>query len=301
MTTFRPGGLADVEPYLALRNLTFPYQVNTAEGMRHFWENVPEKEHLRLFAAERDGELVGFARCGLNSWSSEAGAAVMTIVVHPDHRGQGIGTELLTRVESHLREVGGGRVQGYSADDEATLRWHAGRGFTLGQELRYSAVQTGDVPPVPPLPAGVTAVTFAEAGPEAVYAVDSISTLDEPNDVPVDAIEYDQWFTHVWCAPELDRDLSIAVYVDGVPATVTLLDVDPATGRGASGGTGTLREYRGRGLAKIAKTVSLHAAAQRGVTVAYTGNDEVNAPMLAVNKWLGYRQVATQWSQLKTL
>jgi hypothetical protein len=37
------------------------------------------------------------------------------------------------------------------------------------------------------------------------------------------------------------------------------------------------------------------------VTVAYTSNDESNAPMLAVNARLGYQPVAAQWSCLGTL
>ncbi len=40
-------------------------------------------------------------------------------------------------------------------------------------------------------------------------------------------------------------------------------------------------------------------AAASGVTVAYTGNDEANAPMLAINERLGYRPVAAQWSCLR--
>lgn len=301
MTTFRPGILDDVDGYLALRRTVFPYQVNTAAGMRHFWANVPEKEQLRLFAAERDGKIVGFARCGLNTWSSEPGAATMVLVVAAEHRGQGIGSELLARVEAHLRDVGGVRVQGWSADDEATIRWLGARGFTTGHELRYSAARTDQLPPMPELPPGVTTATFAEVGPEAVFAVDSISTLDEPNDIPVDVIEYDQWLTHAWNAPELRHDVSVAVLVDGVPAAVTWLEADLETGRGWSGGTGTLPAYRGRGLAKIAKSVSLRMGAELGITMAYTSNDEVNKPMLAINEWLGYCQVATQWSHVKTL
>jgi hypothetical protein len=35
--------------------------------------------------------------------------------------------------------------------------------------------------------------------------------------------------------------------------------------------------------------------------MAYTANDEANAPMLAVNTRLGYRPVDTQWSCLASL
>jgi GNAT superfamily N-acetyltransferase len=55
--------------------------------------------------------------------------------------------------------------------------------------------------------------------------------------------------------------------------------------------TGTLPEYRGRGLALAVKLASLRWAAARGVTRVFTSNDETNAPMLAVNRRLGYRPV----------
>jgi GNAT superfamily N-acetyltransferase len=40
--------------------------------------------------------------------------------------------------------------------------------------------------------------------------------------------------------------------------------------------TATLPEYRGHGLATLVKVAALHWAADRGVTVAYTSNDESN-------------------------
>lgn len=49
------------------------------------------------------------------------------------------------------------------------------------------------------------------------------------------------------------------------------------------------------------KATALRRAAELGVRVAYTSNDEGNAPMLAVNTRLGYRPVAAQWSCLREL
>ncbi len=57
--------------------------------------------------------------------------------------------------------------------------------------------------------------------------------------------------------------------------------------------TATMPEYRGRGLAKLVKSAALHRAAAAGVQGAYTANYDGNAPMLAVNEWLGYDRVAT--------
>jgi hypothetical protein len=42
----------------------------------------------------------------------------------------------------------------------------------------------------------------------------------------------------------------------------------------------------------VVKWAALRAAADAGLTAAYTANSEENQPMLAVNRWLGYRPVA---------
>ena len=100
--------------------------------------------------------------------------------------------------------------------------------------------------------------------------------------------------------PYHDYEASTVVLIDRMPAAYTLVEADRETGRMWSGGTGTVRAHRGKGLAKIAKSEALRCAAASGITAAYTSNDEVNRPMLAINEWLGYRACATQFSYLRT-
>jgi GNAT superfamily N-acetyltransferase len=47
--------------------------------------------------------------------------------------------------------------------------------------------------------------------------------------------------------------------------------------------------FRGRGIATALKSRSLARAAELGATIVLTDNEELNAPMLAVNAKLGYR------------
>ena len=71
-------------------------------------------------------------------------------------------------------------------------------------------------------------------------------------------------------------------------------------GRAVTEMTGTLRDYRGRGLALLAKRATLVNAAKRGVVeLVSTENDETNAPMLRVNEKLGYRPIGStvRWSR----
>ena len=90
-------------------------------------------------------------------------------------------------------------------------------------------------------------------------------------------------------------------YVDGELAALTMLRVDRPSGRAQNNLTGVRRQYRGRGLARLLKTHSLHRVAQAGATSAITDNDETNAPMLAVNRSLGYRHLVrrVEWERTR--
>ena len=58
--------------------------------------------------------------------------------------------------------------------------------------------------------------------------------------------------------------------------------------------TGTLPEYRRRGLARLAKLATIRWAAENGVEWMLTSNAEANTGMRALNESLGYRHAGTQ-------
>jgi GNAT superfamily N-acetyltransferase len=291
----------DAEAFARLRRLVMPYQVITADGTRHMWQTAAPQARMLALVAEADGQVVGIGRAMLSTWTSATGMGSALVMVHPEHRGRGIGGQVYQRVEEHLREVGASRVQGWADDTAQAARWCERRGFARTHESRISGLDLADLPPPPPVPVGVSTVCYAELGPRVVYEVDAATMRDEPGDVTYDAVPYDDWFRNIWQRPESDPEVSTVVLVDGVPAAITTVEADYETGVMWSGGTGTLREYRGRGLAKLAKSTALRRAAAVGITKAYTGNDESNRPMLAVNEWLGYRPCATHWSAVKSL
>src|SRR4029079_11786603 len=119
------------------------------------------------------------------------------------------------------------------------------------------------------------------------YAVDMTTTADVPMVVDFTEMPYDAWLEQYWNHPQLRHDGSCAVTHDGRPVTITLLRSEGD--RAINDMTGTLREFRGRGLALLLKLHQLAWASANGIVSVMTENDARNAPMLAVNSRLGYR------------
>lgn len=81
---------------------------------------------------------------------------------------------------------------------------------------------------------------------------------------------------------------------------VSFLDFPVERGNVWTGYTACDREYRARRIAQAVKNESVGQAIELGVPRIRTGNDSQNAPMLAINRKLGYAPVYSDWEWLKT-
>ncbi|WP_405057116.1 GNAT family N-acetyltransferase [Kribbella sp. NBC_01505] len=300
MTTevrIRPATGDDAEAVSALRRAVYSYKVMSPEAAHHMITVFSPAERFLALVAEVDGQLVGWGSAGLNNWTSEEGQSNISIYVHPEHRKQGIGSALADRLHQHLTEVGATKVRTFAQPDG--LEFARNRGYDGSRQMHFAGVDTGALPPQPPTPEDIVLVTMDTLDPRPVFIADSATSLDEPSDVPMDAADYDEWLDEIWTAPGLDKSLSVAAMVGDEVVCFTAVEVDGD--RSWSGSTGTIPAYRGRGLAKLVKSVALRRCAAAGVTAAYTSNDDENGPMLAINNWLGYRRVQTELGLLRTL
>jgi GNAT superfamily N-acetyltransferase len=269
----------------------------SAAATRHMITVQAPGERFLPLVAESDGEVVAWGSAGLNIWTSDPGQSHLSIYVHPDHRKQGIATALADRLHQHLTEVGAIRVRAFVHPDG--LEFARNLGYDGTRQMHFSGVQLGSLPEPPATPDGIELVTLDQVDPRQAYTADAIASLDEPSDSPLDAVEYDQWLEEIWQGPALDKSLSVAAMAGDEMAAFTVVETDGD--RAWSGMTGTIPAYRGRGLAKLVKSVALRRAAAAGITAAYTSNDDENGPMLAVNNWLGYQRVQTELALLRTL
>ncbi|WFB10301.1 GNAT family N-acetyltransferase [Streptomyces sp. LX-29] len=300
---FRP---SDAESVAAARRSAFPYLVTTARTIAWEVARAPAARHHRLLVVERDGRVVGSTETGLYSDSEEPGLAYADTTVHAEERGRGAGSALVTAAEEYLAGLGAAKVFVWTLDERHAVTFAERRGYARGRSSRVQRLDLARTP-LPPLPeaAGApgvelrTAADFA-ADPRPLYEADIACTADEPGDVSERPVPYAQWLAHTWEHPALDRELTSVALVDGAVAAYSVAHTD-GHGRYWSGMTGTLRAFRGRGLAKLAKHDSLRRARAAGCALAFTGNDGENAPMLAINRWFGYQLAATEWRYVREL
>ncbi|PYC72654.1 GNAT family N-acetyltransferase [Micromonospora arborensis] len=288
----------DAPAVVALRAMVYPYLVRGVESTRKMIAEPPPVEGWIALVAEVDAQVVGWASAQPARWTSTPNFGDIAMLhVHPEHRRRGIGTALLSTATDHLRPLGIRKIRTW-AQPEA-LPFARRHGYEPTREMRYSALDLDPAPALPEPPPGVRLRPIADLDPHLLYVADVAAAADEPGDVPVDTISYESWQYDVWDNLGLDKSASTAVEVDGQIIAFSLVKRDGD--RMWSDFTGTIPAHRGRGLARLVKTAALHRAAANGVRVAYTSNDEANAPMLAINARLGYRPIASQWTCLTDL
>jgi GNAT superfamily N-acetyltransferase len=292
----REGRSEDFGAATELLNRVWPHRVGSERSLRHACDAEPPDAHRRYWAAEEDGKLAGWATAAIEDQSAEH-PGFLQVSVAPESRNGGLGTALLERCEAHLADLGVTTVHASTTPEEASQRLATARGFRHTNTTRISGVDPRTIEPCR-APPGVDLRPLAGLDPRKVYELDAEAMLDVPGEVAMDDVSFKQWLEDYWREPDTDLDASVAAVIGDRPVAFSHLRIAPG-GRAVTEMTGTLREFRGRGLAQLAKRATLMNAAKRGVELVSTENDETNGPMLRVNEKLGYRPIGSTlaWSR----
>ena len=292
----RDGRSEDFGSATELLNRVWPHRVGSERGLRHAADAAPPNAHRRYWAAEDDGKLVGWATAAIEYQSAERPGFLQASVA-PEYRNAGLGTALLERCEAHLVGLGVVTLLSDTTPEEASQRLATAHGFRHTNTTRISGVDPRTIEPQS-APPGVDLRPLVGLDPRKVYELDAEAMRDVPGEVAMDDVSFEQWLEDYWRDPDTDLDASVAAVIDDRPVAFCHLRTAPG-GRAVSEMTGTLRDYRGRGLALLAKRATLVNAAKRGVELVCTQNDETNGPMLRVNEKLGYRPIGSTltWSR----
>lgn len=227
----RAGTDADIPSAAAMLQRAWPDTISTEAGMRHGLDAVPPRAELVRLVVEEAGEIVGWATAGRAWWIADPGHGNLQLAVDPAARGRGIGAALAERADRHLEEIGVHTTRAGSLDLPAARALARARGFTELGSSSVSAIDPRTVEPLP-VPAGVTVVPFSELdAPEPIYELDVEVSQDIPNE-EYDAITLAEWVRRYWRSPVIDGDASLAAFVNGELAAVTMIRVDRPSGTG---------------------------------------------------------------------
>ena len=291
----RPFEPLDAAGLAALVHRLVPAWVLTERGLLYWLETQPERARHACWVAFDERGLVGWAESRLR-WEFGPDAASVFVGVDVDHRRRGVGASLYELAEAHVAGVG--RIYAESDGGDDARRFLLARGFREDRAERVSILDPRDVDPslLPSLEARKAAEGFSlapladlpERGPELHRLFEAVDA-DAPHSEPLVPIAYEEWRSYILEQPDLDSEASFVVLApDGRAVAFSWLLVDRERRRAGIEMTGTLREYRRRGLARLAKLATIHWAVENGITAMYTGNDTENRPMLALNDELGF-------------
>lgn len=295
----RPIAVPDDYPGVAaILSACSPEPTTVADLQEKDANNKPEREY-RLVAVDGHGAIGGFGQ--VSRYPEDLpGCYTIKASVAPDSRGRGAGSALYSALEAWALEQGAASFKTYLRDnDPRSLAFARRRGFELDRHLfestldHYAFDETPFAGVIERVEAsGIRFFTMADAPGEQtarkLYDLYSRTVWDIPG-IELQTFEpYDEWYKWV-CQSRRSRLDLIIIAADGDRfAGCTALTVNEVSGVLWSDYTCVDQAYRGRELALALKLLSIQAARRVGAAHMRTNNDAENAPMLAVNRRLGY-------------
>ncbi len=298
--TIRPLTPADYARAVAIEN-TRSNDPETLESFRHSIETWPEGYPVVRLVAEEDGEVAAFGTAFLAPWL-KPGYGMVGVTVDPSLRGRGIGRELYKALDPFWSEH---KVEGLTAEvadnDAGALAWAERRGFVKRHHIFDSKMNPAEFdeasfPGVVDriLEQDYRFVSLADMRTEEterkLYDFHHVLLKDLPNAADIGQAPFEEWRKWMFTNPDAwVESMLIAVDPEGNWAGLTSMHRNSEEPHRAHiAFTGVERAHRGKQLALAIKLMGLRFAREHGITQIVTNNHSANAPMLAVNRKLGY-------------
>jgi GNAT superfamily N-acetyltransferase len=242
--------------------------------------------------AQEDGAAVGAGRL-TPGWHSPPSVARADVRVSPAARGRGIGTALIDELQRRAEALSAPTLEVEVRDDDpGSLAWAKRHNFReVGRSVRLALDLTAIEEPAVDPPDGIAIVTWA-VQPElarGIYAVAYEAYPDEPGSSDAEMEPFEGWLSQDMQGSGDRTDAVFVALAGGEVAGYAKLAMSVRPGYVMHDMTGVKRSFRGRGIASALKRAEIAWAKREGFRTLETFNDELNAPIRALNEKHGYR------------
>ncbi len=294
--TIRPADPAADSVRIAQLMSAYEGEPVTPENIIDTFSRFKDHGHFgRFVAIDANGLVIAYAK-STRMHSDKAGRFVLTVIVDEDHRNRGLGRHLADLCEGYALDRGGMELIAEVREDNApSIAFAEKRGYVRTHHFFESVLDvsrfafdragdTGDIGNIEVTSVGADgsdASAFRRlfeickiADEDAPGGFEMTMSFEEFCDVYIKAKWFDA-FGHIVAKVD-DRYVALSAVGEMTPGRFYTLN------------TGVRGDYRGRGLATLLKTKAIEYAKARGATKIRTHNHSENAPMLAINKKLGF-------------
>jgi GNAT superfamily N-acetyltransferase len=286
----------------------------SVEALRQSEQHRPKDWLLqRIAAVDETDRLLGWS-VAAHSPMAEEGRWLLRVTVDPTRERRGIGTHLYDEALRFARSNGATRLD--SDVQEALpqgLRFACARGFRVDRHLFESVLEVGrfDETPFADLraPEGIRLTSMAEMGDNeearrSLWALEMALNQDVPGYATQGwHVPYDRYCQMVFEEPWYRADTQLLA-LDGdlwVGMAALRLGEESGVRYMYHNMTGVVASHRRRHIALALKLEAIRCARRYGVTELRTDNDSENAPMVAINRKLGYQPRSGQYKLILTL
>lgn len=270
------------------------------DQVRDWWQPKTDEIRQTRLAVDQAGRVFGLSDVQREPWMRPA-HFWLQVIVAPEQRRRGIGTTLFTQAARFARSQGAAVLESSVRDDDAgSLHFAERRDYRVARHSFDSSLDLAafDESRFSDLLGRVEAEGFrffslADAGPltevlkHKLYELNRITALDNPGNNRTFPT-YASFDKNVFSASWFRADTQLLAADGERWVGLSALAWYPEGRLAANAFTGVLPEYRGRGLATALKLHAIRLARRLGAGSVRTNNDSLNAPMLAVNRSLGY-------------
>lgn len=300
MIRVRDSTPADAEVVVEIINRDQPEPLGVEQVRERLNARATSRDEWRLVTETDDGQVVGYGHALRDEWM-EPWLFWTNIAVAHTARRQGIGALIHAALLDWLNQRDATTLLAAAYDHlPQGVRFAERHGYHIERHIYESVLDLNAFDERPLLgaldaahAAGIRFATMADLGdtPEArrkLWEVETITVRDIPS--ITESVRPFEAFNQQVCEASGYRADCQIVALDGETCVgITRLDPTEATEAMYNAITGVLPAWRRRGIALALKLLAIRAAQRHGARYLRTNNDSENAPMLAVNRRLGYQ------------